>query len=304
MESPLTSLSNEIAAAVEGAAGAVVAIAGRRRFASSGVIWREGVVVTAEHALRGDDPVAVHGPDGSVHRALIAGRDPGTDLAVLKVEDLRGAPLTSHAREPLRTGQIALAVSRVPETGPCASMGIISGTGPAWQSWRGGRLDSFIRLDIALYPWSSGGAVVDAAGALIGLATTGLSRVSSIAIPLSTVGRIAGELLERGRIVRGYFGLGLQTIPLPEPLKSSLGLNQDAGQIVLSVAPGGPAARGGIVLGDILLSADGKTLEHTRDVQSALGSDSVGKAVSVTLLRGGERVELSVTVGERPHRGG
>jgi S1-C subfamily serine protease len=155
-------------------------------------------------------------------------------------------------------------------------------------------IDRYVRLDVAVYPGSSGGAVVDAQGGLIGIATSGLSRIAPLAIPVSTVNRVIDALLTKGRVTRGYLGVGLQRIALPEP--------HGAGLIVLSVEPAGPAGRAGVALGDILTALDGKPLRDTDDVQSALEPEFVGKPVKASLLRGGKPAELSITVGERPRR--
>ncbi len=297
----LTALSNELAGLVERVAVSVVAVDARPRFVSSGLIWRDGVVVTADHGIRREDGITVRGPGNEVYPAELAGRDSGTDLALLKVTGLTAAPLTP-ATEPPRSGAIAVAVSRAAATGACANMGVISGVSGPWQTWRGGRLDSFLRLDMALYPWSSGGAVVDINGALLGLATGGLSRVSAVAVPVSNIDRSITQLLEKGRIARGWLGVGLQPVEIPEHLRSKLPGAPETGQIVLGVVPGGPAAAANIVLGDVLLSIDGKPLQRTEEVQTALGPETVGKTVTAVIVRGGERTETKITVAERPQR--
>jgi S1-C subfamily serine protease len=306
MENPLIALSHELAAAAERAGQFVVAVNARWRNSSSGVIWRDGVVVTADHTIRREEEIRVTLPDGRSALAELAGRDPGTDLAVLKI-DTAGAPSARPAgADSLKTGNLLLAVGRSEQTGVNAAMGVVSNASGPWHTWRGGKLDRFFRLDIGLYPGISGAAVVDAESNLIGIATAGLSRSSLLTIPAATIGRVADELLRRGHIARGYLGVGLQPIPLPEHLKAKLKLPSDktigAGLIVLSVEPDGPAGQSGIVIGDVLVALNGRPVAGTDDVQEFLSSDQVGQSLKASVVRGGELIERSITVGERPRR--
>ncbi len=301
-ESGLAALSNELAGAVARAGRSVVAVNGRERISSSGILWRPGVIVTAEHTVRRDEEITVTLPDGRTVPATLAGRDAGTDIAVLKADcgDLPAAEAAPG--NALKPGHIVLAVGRGGETGLSAAMGVISGVAGAWRTWRGGMIDRFVRLDVTLYPGASGGAVVDTHGRLIGLATGGLSRVAGIAIPLETLERVAGELLARGRVTRGYLGVGLQPVALPDHLRSRLGITGRSGVIVLSVEVGGPADNAGILVGDIFVALDGKPVTDTDDVQAALGADAVGRSIQASLVRGGEKAEAAVNVRERPRR--
>ncbi len=263
--------------------------------ASSGVVWKTGVIVTAEHTLRRDEDIRITLPDGKTVAAEIAGRDPGTDLAILRAET-GGAAAAVLNQGTLQAGNLILAIGRSQETGVSAALGVISSVSGPWHTWRGGRVDQFIRLDLGLYPGASGGAIVGVDGSIAGIATGGLSRTSPLAIPTQTVERIAAALLDKGHIARGYLGVGLQPVSLPEHLKQKTGL------IVLSVEPNGPAGKAGVVIGDVLLSLDGKTVSDTGDVQAVLGSEYVGKAVTASIVRGGSQAELTITIGERPRR--
>lgn len=307
MENPLITLSNELAAAAERAGRSVVAVHARPRFASSGLLWRKGVIVTADHTIRREEEIRVTLPDGRTVPAELAGRDPGTDLAVLKAEASEASFETAVA-ESLKAGNLVLAVGRAGETGISAALGVVSNASGPWHTWRGGKLDRFLRLDLGLYPGASGGAVVDAGGKLIGIATAGLSRTSILAIPMETVSRVAQELLSKGHVARGFLGVGLQPIALPEHLRTKLNLPAEsqgaAGLMVLSVEPDGPAGRAGIVLGDVLAALDGKAVTDTGEVQEFLGSEYVGKAVKASLVRGGEPAEVTITIGERSRRRG
>ena len=307
MENPLIALSLELAATAERAGRSVVAVNARWRNASSGVIWRNGVIVTADHTIRREEEIRVTLPDGRSAAAELAGRDPGTDLAVLKV-DTGDAPIAqSPPADSIKTGNLALAIGRSEQTGVSAAMGVVSNASGPWHTWRGGKLDRFIRLDIGLYPGVSGAAVVDSEGKLIGIATAGLSRTSLLAIPAATIDRVTDELLRQGHIARGYLGVGLQPIPLPEHLRAKLKLppgskSSEAGLIVLSVEPDGPTGQAGVLIGDVLIALDGTSVAGTDDVQEFLSGDRVGKPLTSSWLRGGELIERIITVGERPRR--
>jgi S1-C subfamily serine protease len=295
MENPLIALSNELATLVEKAGQSVVTVHGRPRIASSGVVWKTGVVVTAEHTLRRDDDIRITLPDGKTVPAEIAGRDPGTDLAILRAET-GGTAAAVLNEAALQAGNLVLAIGRSHDTGVSAALGVISSVSGPWHTWRGGKIDQFVRLDLGLYPGASGGAIVGVDGAVAGIATGGLSRTSPLAIPVQTVARVASTLLDKGHVARGYLGVGLQPVGLPEHLKQKTGL------IVLSVEPNGPAGKAGVVIGDVLLSLDGKPVGDTGDVQAVLGAEYVGQAMTAAILRGGSQSELTITIGERPRR--
>jgi len=291
MTNELAALSQELAAAVERAGRAVAAVHARTRFSSSGVFWRPGIIVTAEHTIRREEEITVTLPDGRNVPATLAGSDPGTDVAVLKA-DWSGDP-APRASTALVPGNLALTIGRSQDSGVNATMGIVSAVSGSWRTWRGGRLDQYIRLDLTLYPGSSGGVVVNTAGEAIGIATSALSRIAGLAIPASTVDRVVDEILTRGRVAKGYLGLGLQPVVLPDHHK---------GLIVLSLEPEGPAAKAGVVIGDILVSLAGSPVEDTDDIQTVLESHPVGQTVQAGLLRGGAAHQLAITVGERARR--
>lgn len=293
MENELIALSNELAGAVEQAGRAVVAVNARPRYASSGVLWRPGVIVTAEHTIRRREEIGVTLPDGRATTATLAGRDAGTDIAVLKLADAAAATATFGATESLKPGHIVLAIGRSPDSGVNATMGILSAASGPWRTWRGGQMDQYLRLDLTVYPGSSGGAVVDTAGRVLGMATGALSRIAGLAVPVSTINRVVDELLRSGHVARGYLGLGLHPVTLPDGA---------TGLIVLSAEPGGPAARAGVLLGDILVALAGKAACDTDDLQAVLDGEPVGKPLAARIVRGGQVIELSVTVGERPRR--
>lgn len=292
MANEWAALSNDLAAAVERAGRSVVAVHARPRFSSSGVIWRPGVIVTAQHAIRREEEITITLPDGAGRPATLAGADAGMDLAVLRMSEPAGEAISQIA-EGTKPGHLALAVGRSEDSGVNASLGIISAVSGPWRTWRGGQLDQYIRLDLTMYPMSSGGVVVDSAGGVIGVATSGLSRLAGLAIPAASINRVLDEILSRGRVARGYLGVGLQPVVVSDHQK---------GLIVLSAETGGPAANAGVLVGDILVSVNGKAVADTEDVQSAMEGTRPGESVEAGLLRGGADKRLTITVGERPRR--
>ena len=297
--SALTNLSDDLSNAVASAARSVVTVHGGRRFGASGVLWRPGVVVTTDHALEQDEEIGVTLPDGTRVAARLAGRDGSTDLAILKI-DSNAAPVAERAPvEALRIGHVVIAVARPGGDGPSASMGVMSALSDSWTTWRGGRVDRFIRADLTLYPGFSGGPLVDAAGQLIGINTSGLTRHWSVALPPSTVDRVADALLAKGRIARGYLGVGLQPVRVPESIARTLQLARTGGAIVVAVEPGSPADRSGVMIGDVLIGIDGAAVSDVEDVHGLLGPDKVGAQSSLRVIRAGALAEVSVTIGER-----
>jgi S1-C subfamily serine protease len=297
MTESLISLSHQIADVVERTAGSVVAVHGRRRFNSSGVHWSPGVVVTAEHTLRRDEDITVTAGSGERLPAEVVGRDPGTDLAVLRIKDLN-IPLTPRdSTIAYRPGDLAVAVGRNRESAN-AALGVIASLGGQADTWRGGKLEQVIRLDISLHPVASGSAVVNAAGQLIGIATPVLSSASVFAVPAATIERVSSALLEYGHLPQGYLGAGLHPIALPLHLREGLGLNTDAGLMTVSVDPDSPAGKAGLLMGDVLTELNGHAVNRLERLRALL-SEFVGKTIPVRVIRGGAMAELSVKIAER-----
>jgi S1-C subfamily serine protease len=291
-------LSNDLASAVERAARSVVAVHARPRLPSTGVHWRPGIVVTAEHTVRVEEEIRVVWPDGRAAPASLVARDPGTDLAVLRVGDTDWPVAEVGDGAELKVGNLVLAVGY----GPRASWGVVSAVGGPWRTWRGGEVDRFVRVDLALYPGFSGGPLVEASGKVAGLVTSGLSRQLELAVPASTVMRIVDELLATGRISRSYLGLGLQPVALPEALRRLAPGSEPHGLIVVSIEADGPAARAGVMLGDVLVALEGRPLHDPGDVQAVLAGRRPGTAVTASLIRAGAPLDAVITLGERPIR--
>jgi S1-C subfamily serine protease len=295
---PLAAFSERLADIVAQAAPGIVAVEGRRRFTASGFVWRAGVVVTADEALEVDEDIAVLLPDGTRVAATLAGRDPTTDIAVLRIEQKGIAPVLLNTTDAPQPGHVALAVGRRPE-GTIANLGIVSVAGGPWRSMRGGQLDRFIRLDLRLDGRAEGGVVLDTTGSAIGMAVLGPRR-SVLAIPAATIERVADQLIAKGRIARGYLGLGLQPVRLDEPLAKSLSLAEPRGTIVVSVDPQGPGVQAGVLLGDVMAKWNGEPVRGVRDIFRRLGPDAVGQTVELTIVRAGQPTTAKVTIGERP----
>ena len=292
----LAALSDGLAGAVEKVGASVVRVNGRRRRPSSGVVYAPGLVLTASHALEREEDVTVGTDDGRTLAASFAGRDPSTDLAVLRVEGLE-AVATAAEGEP-RIGELALAVGRSGRgDGPRASLGVVSTVGGPLRTWRGGRLERYIGTDATPYPGLSGGALVNARGELLGILTTGPMRGAALAVPATLAWSVARSIEEWGTVKRGYLGILSQPVRLPDSQR--LGLTQRGGLLVVGVEDGSPAGIGGLMIGDILATLDGQPVEDTEDLLVLLTGERVGRSVPVTVVRGGELHTLDVTVGER-----
>jgi len=283
--SALVALSNDIASTVDRVAGGVVAVEGRARIGSSGFFIRPDLILTADHALESDE-IEIVRANGEAEAATIAGRDPSTDLALLRVEKA-GVPLEFAPPDALRVGAIVLAVARDDDGDLAATMGVISAVGDAWRTWNGGEIDRFVRPDLSLYPRFSGSPLVDVTGRVIGLNTGGLSRRQTLTVPATTIERVVDALLTRGgRIPRGYLGVALQGV--------------QGGVIVLGVEPNSPADKGGLIVGDIITAIGGAPAADADDVHAQLGAGSVGKQFEIDVRRGGTPQRVQVTAGERP----
>jgi S1-C subfamily serine protease len=295
----LVEFSNEVADAVERAGRSIVTVLEGGREGVSGTVWRDGVAVTAEHTIRGLDEVTVLLPSGTKTKARVSGRDHGTDIAILEVPGVPAASIADESQA--RVGNIVLAVGRREADGIVATSGMISAIGDAWRTWQGARVDRWLRLDLNPFSGFSGGPIVNARGEAIGMATSGPRRTAAT-IPASTVNRVVDQLVKRGRIARGYLGIGMQPVAFPEATRQSLGASADRGLLVVAIATGSPAEQGGILLGDIIIAAEGSAIPSVQSLQPFLDSENVGKVIALDVVRGGQLVKVSVTVGEKPEK--
>jgi S1-C subfamily serine protease len=298
MAKVLQDFSNALADIVADAGKGTVRVEARRRLPATGIIWSaDGVIVTSNHVVERDENISVGLADGKTVPATLVGRDPSTDLAVLRVQ-ATGLQASAQADvDSLRVGHLVLALGR-PGESVLSTLGVISAVGGNWHTPAGGPVDHYVQTDVVMYPGFSGGPLVDMAGQVIGLNTSGVLHGVSLAVPAPTLRRVVEALLTRGRIARGYLGVGAQPVRLPAALSEQL--NQETGLLLVSVEPGSPADQGGLLLGDTLVGLDGQPLRQMDDLVTLLSGDRVGKSVSLRIVRGGKVQEVSVTIGERP----
>lgn len=303
---PLQAWSDQIATLVESIGRHVVAVHVGRHETVSGVLWRDGVVVTVAHALPRAADLALTLADGRSAKAQLAGADGSTDLAVLRLDANSIPPVSFDGDAAVRTGHWVMAVARGGHGDLAVDHGLVGRAGPAWQTWRGGHIDRLLRLDGGLAAGFSGAPVADARGRVIGIATSALARGYGIVIPATTLERVATVLLEKGRIARGYLGISTQPVSLASPplaeLAQKLALDPPQGLLISGIAEDGPADKAGWLIGDILLELGDRKVNDADTLQAALASDHVGKQVAAKVARGGVLVESAVTVGERPRR--
>ena len=295
----LATVSDELAGAVERAGAAVVTVDGRRRHPASGIVWStDGLIATANHVEERDEEIEIGLPDGRSITAELVGRDPGSDLALLRVPAPDLTPLPRSEVEP-RAGHLALAIARPGPSGVMASLGVVSAVAGPLRFRGGATLDRYVQADVAMLPGFSGGPLVDSVGNLIGLNSSALGRVGQLTVLAATIDATVATLLQHGRVRRGYLGVGAQGVRLPETLTRALDNGQELGLLIVSVEAGGPADTAGLMLGDVILAVDGAAVGQVEQLQEQLAGDRVGKSIPIRIARGGEPREIEVTVGER-----
>lgn len=296
MASVLADLSEALAQIVDSAGSGLVRVESRRRLPATGLVWAaDGVIVTANHVVKKDGGIRVGLPDGQAVKAEVIGRDPSTDLAVLKAEATSLSP-TERGGQDLHVGHLVLALGRPGRTVQ-ATLGIVSALGDGWRTGLGGDIDRYLQTDVVMYPGFSGGPLVDAHGRVLGLNTSALMRGVSLTVPVATLERVASTLLAHGRMRRGYLGVSTQPARLPQAVATEL--DQETGLLIVNVEPESPADKGGLVLGDTIVGLDGVQVRHHDDLLSLLSGDRVGQKTPMQIVRGGEVRTLNVTIGER-----
>jgi S1-C subfamily serine protease len=295
-------LSKDISEGIAQAGRAIVAVDGRNGHTSSGIIWQDSLVLTAAHGVRPEAQASVILQDGRRVRVQFAGRDQSTDIAVLKSDESLGGPNAEFgATTSLAVGELVVAIGRTRRGNIVASSGILSGLMGEFRTGRT-KIDQFIRPDLMLYPGFSGGALLDASGKILGMNTSGLLRGKPLSIPASTLTRVAQELAAKGHVARPYIGLVMQPVPVPESMRKQLGTDAEAGLLVMHVEPRGPAESAGVILGDVLLDLDGQQFDDIQDLQDVLQRKGANQDVKAVAIRGGQRTELTIRIGERPLR--
>ncbi len=298
MTNPFAELSQSMAAATAQAGNSLVRVEARRRLPASGLIWSaDGLIITAHHVVQRDEQIGIGLPDGSTIHATLIGRDPTTDLALLQAEASGLTPLTEASLKEVAVGQLVLALGR-PGRSVQATLGVISALGDGWRTHMGGQIDRYLQTDVVMYPGFSGGALINAHGQVIGLNSSALARGASLAVPAMTLARVVESLQTHGRVRRGYLGVSTQRVHLPNPLQKELG--QKSGLLVVSVEEGSPAEAGGLTLGDTIVGVDSETVMNHDDLLALLTSTPVDTAVTVHIVRGGQKQKVVVTIGERP----
>jgi len=297
MASVLEQISNDMAALVAATGQSIVRVDGRRRQAASGIVWSaDGLIITAHHVVERDENVRIGLPDGETVTATVVGRDPSTDIAVLRAQAGSLQPATWLGDQEIAVGHLVVAVGR-PETTPQATLGVISALDGEWRTMHGGTISRFIQTDVVMYPGFSGGPLVSASGGIIGMNSSVLARGISVTLPATTLRRVAEALTTHGRVRRGFLGVSAQPARLPESIAGQLG--QETALILISVEKGSPAEQAGMMLGDVLVELNGTKIRHMDDLMGTLSADITGKTVGSKVVRGGTIVGAQVTIGER-----
>jgi S1-C subfamily serine protease len=297
MSEVLARFSDALAAAVEAASPSIVRVEARRRLPASGIVWAaDGVIVTAHHVVEQDDNIGIGLADGRTVAASLVGRDPTTDLAVLRAQTTGLKPPAWIDAENLKVGHLALTLGR-PGDSVMATLGIVSALERAWRTPAGGQFDYYLQTDALMYPGFSGGPAVDASGHFIGLNTSAVLRGITLTVPAGTLRRVIETLLTHGRVRRGYLGVSAQAVRLPAGLAQQV--DQETGLLLGSVEPGSPAERAGLFMGDTIVTLDGQPVRHLDDLLALLSGERVGASVPVRIVRGGQMTDVPVTIGEQ-----
>lgn len=292
MSTTLQDLSHALAQLVTDADAKIVRVEGRSRLPATGIVYAaDGLIVTANHVVERDEDLSVGLADGSTVAATLVGRDPSTDVALLRAETQGLAPATWTDTATLRVGHVVLAAGRPGKTVQ-ATLGIISALGGAWRTHGGVEIDHYLQTDVAMYPGFSGGPLLTADGGIAGLNTSALVRGVSVAVPATTIARTVTTLLAHGRVPRPFLGVGIQPVRLSAAVQAQAG--QETGLMVMSVEAQSPADQGGVKQGDIIVAFGGKAVRHVDDLQAALASVTIDQPAPLKVVRSDEVRELTV----------
>jgi S1-C subfamily serine protease len=297
MRNSLIELSQELADTVERAGASIIGIADGGRSGVGGTVWRPGVAVTIAHTVPNLEEVNIVLPSGKQTQTSVSASDPGSDLAILNVP--AELPVAGPAEDTkTRVGELALAVSRRGSEGIAATLGIVSAIGGPLRTWSGARMDRWFRLDLDPFPGFSGGPIINAAGEALGIAVSGPGRSAAV-IPTSTVNRVVDQLIKHGRAVRGYIGVGLQPVMFPEDGWKSLGISSGRGLLITAIASGSAAEEAQLTLGDVIVTVDGDPIRAGFGLHWLLDAETVGKTITLGVIRGGRLIDIAVTVREK-----
>ncbi|MBK8020489.1 MAG: trypsin-like peptidase domain-containing protein [Chloroflexi bacterium] len=292
----LQDLSNDLAAAVQTASASIVRVEARRRLAATGIVWSaDGLIITSNHGVERDDSIRVGLPNGETVEATLVGRDPTTDIAVLRTSASLTAP-TWVESDGIKVGHLVLALGR-PEADVQATLGVVSAVSGEWRTMAGGRVDVYLQTDVVMYPGFSGGPLISSGGQILGMNSSSLARGVSLTLPAATLKRVAAALSTHGRVRRGYLGVSAQPVRLPAALAGQL--SQETGLLLAAVEPDSPAKKGGLLLGDTLYSMAGQPIRQMDDLMAVLSGDRVGQTVPASVVRGGQAMDVQVTIGDR-----
>ena len=295
---PLTDFSDLLVKAVAKAGDSTVLVNGRHRLPASGIVYASDLILTADHVVERDEDISVMLANGTTISASIAGRDPGNDLVLLRLDNTTSTP-AEKAPQDGKVGQVVIALGRPSQEGIEASLGIISAVGGPVRTGRGGLLERYLRTDAIPFPGFSGGPLIDTEGRVLGLNTSGLAHGAAITIPAFLAWSDAENLAKHGYIKRGYLGIRSQQVELSPDLVKTLGREQEAGLLLVSVERGSPAEAGSLIVGDILVAIGGQPVIDHDALMVHLSGETVGKPISIQVLRGGQPLTVAVTVGER-----
>lgn len=293
----LIDFSDALVQAINKAGESTVTVNARRRLPASGIAYANDLILTADHVVERDEDITIALADGTTTSASIAGRDPGKDLTVLRLKDALASPAEKATQEG-RVGQLVIALGRPSQEGIEASLGIISAVGGPVRTGRWGLLESYLRTDAVPFPGFSGGPLVDTEGKVVGLNTSGLAHGAAISIPANLAWADAQNLVKFGYIKRGYLGIRSQQVGITPDLQKALGREQESGLLLVSVENDSPAESGGLMVGDILVGIDGQAIANHDELMIRLGGESVGKTLSLQILRGGQPQNVDIKIGE------
>ncbi|MEM7346123.1 MAG: trypsin-like peptidase domain-containing protein [Chloroflexota bacterium] len=299
MSDVLQNLSEALATTTQSGGESVVQVNARRRLPASGIVWSaDGVIVTSHHVVQRDDKIKVGLANGETVSASLVGRDPTTDLAVLRADakDLTVPTWSDFDGDSVKVGHLVLALGRPGKTVQ-ATLGVVSALGGEWRTQAGGKIEHYLQTDVVMYPGFSGGPLVSATGQIVGLNTSALVRGVSLTVPAPTLKRVVDTLLSHGRVRRGYLGVSTQAVRLPQALGEQL--KQETGLLLSGVEADSPADKAGLLLGDTIVAVSDVAIRQHDDLLAQLSGDQVGQTLAVRIVRGGQLQDIDVVVGER-----